>query len=85
MSDIINFTFSEKNSNVRIVLINAQPYFSLQDVCNILKINNITTLRERLDQKGVMLKERSSNEYVKLITHLIKTLTLYMMGLIKLN
>lgn len=61
MSDIINLTFSEKNSNVRIILINEQPYFALQDICKILNLNNVTRLRERLDQKGVELKSTATN------------------------
>ena len=56
MSDIINFTFSENNSNVRILLVKNEPHFALQDICTILNLNNVTRLRERLDQKGVHLK-----------------------------
>ena len=55
MSNIINFTFPDEDFTVRIVLIDNEPYFALQDICNILSLNNITKLRERLDQKYVSL------------------------------
>ena len=50
------YEFTQSQSRLRVCLIDGEPYFSLQDICCELNINNITKLRERLDQKGVKLK-----------------------------
>ena len=56
---IINFTFQK--STIRTVLINGEPYFSLRDICCILDINNQTTLKKRLDLKGVVSTDLLTN------------------------
>lgn len=46
--------FSKENlGSVRTVLIEGEPWFRLKDACSILKINNITDAKNRLNPKGL--------------------------------
>ena len=53
MNAISTFTFHESH-NVRVQLIQGEPWFCLRDVCNILDIQNQRDLlAKQLDKKGV--------------------------------
>ncbi|MDK8133998.1 BRO family protein [Lactobacillus iners] len=51
-NDIQIFNFG--NNEVRTKAINNEPYFSLEDVCEILEIEKIEKAKERLDEQGVL-------------------------------
>lgn len=46
-------TFHFKNNKIKIKAINNEPYFSLEDVCEILKIKDTKRAKTRLDEQGV--------------------------------
>ena len=49
MSNLISYTFSASESEVRIILIDDQPWFVAKDVCNILGLSNPTEALRSLD------------------------------------
>ena len=55
MSNIISYTFSASETEVRIILIDDQPWFVAKDVCNILGLTNSREALRSLDddEKGV--------------------------------
>ena len=53
MNAISTFTFHQDH-NIRVQLINGEPYFCLPDVCAVLDIQNSRQiLQKQLDEKGV--------------------------------
>lgn len=52
MSSLSVFCFHEAH-DVRVQLIDGQPWFCLPDVCNVLDIKNVAQLKNQLDEKGV--------------------------------
>lgn len=52
MNAISTFTFHESH-NVRVQLIDGEPWFCLPDICKTLDIKNVTQLRNQLDTKGL--------------------------------
>ena len=46
-------TFYFKNKQIKIKVINNEPYFCLEDVCEILKIKDTKRAKARLDEQGV--------------------------------
>ncbi|MCT7783573.1 MAG: Bro-N domain-containing protein, partial [Lactobacillus iners] len=42
-----------ENNEVKIRTINSEPYFDLENVCEILEIENPRRAKERLDEQGV--------------------------------
>ena len=42
-----------ENNEVKIRTINSEPYFDLENVCEILEIENSRRAKERLDEQGV--------------------------------
>ncbi|MCT7775416.1 MAG: Bro-N domain-containing protein [Lactobacillus iners] len=44
-----------ENNEVKIRTINSEPYFNLENVCEILEIENPRRAKERLDEQGVYL------------------------------
>ena len=57
MYDVINFHFQDEKNPVRVILIDNEPFFSLRDISKILTLGNQSTLKERLDKKGVVSNE----------------------------
>ena len=53
MNAISNFTFHEKH-NVRVQLINGEPWFCLSDVCKVLTVDRSSDLVRSLDEKGMV-------------------------------
>lgn len=51
MQNLMDFSYNKQD--LRVQLINNEPYFCLKDVCNILEIKDFRT--ERLDKDGVIL------------------------------
>jgi anti-repressor protein len=51
--------FNYKQSQVRTVTIDSEPWFAAQDVCNVLEIKNTSDALGRLDddEKGVVLTD----------------------------
>lgn len=43
-----------ENNKIKIKVIDNEPYFSLEDVCEILEIEKIEKAKERLDEQGVL-------------------------------
>ena len=58
-------TFHFKNNKIKIKAINNEPYFSLEDVCEILEIEKPEKAKEKLlDEQGVYLMfDYSSSEF----------------------
>lgn len=52
MSDLAVFSFHESH-DVRVQVIEVQPWFCLIDVCAVLDIQNVSQLKKQLDEKGV--------------------------------
>lgn len=48
-------TLRFENNEVKIRTINSEPYFNLENVCEILEIKNPEKAKERLDEQGVYL------------------------------
>ncbi|HGJ5855635.1 Bro-N domain-containing protein, partial [Arsenophonus nasoniae] len=48
----ISFSFQETH-DVRIKIINFEPWFCLKDICSILEIKNVSQLAAQLDEKGI--------------------------------
>lgn len=47
-------TLRFENNKIKIEVIDNEPYFSLEDVCEILEIEKIEKAKERLDEQGVL-------------------------------
>lgn len=47
-------TFYFEHNKIKIKVIDNEPYFSLEDVCEILEIEKIEKAKERLDEQGVL-------------------------------
>lgn len=56
MNDIVIYT-NRDFGEVRTTQINSEPYFCLSDVCKILNIGNVSQLKTRLEQGGVITSE----------------------------
>ncbi|EMX2177764.1 phage antirepressor protein, partial [Acinetobacter baumannii] len=52
MNAISNFTF-HNDYNVRVQLIDAEPWFCLADVCCVLSVDRTSRLLRDLDEKGL--------------------------------
>lgn len=44
-----------ENNEVKIRTINSEPYFDLENVCEILEIENPRRAKERLDEQGIRI------------------------------
>ena len=53
MNDLRIF-YSREFGKVRTSIINDEPYFNLNDVCDILEINNPSQAKTRLNRDGVI-------------------------------
>lgn len=61
-SGILTLLF--ENNEVKIRTINSEPYFDLENVCEILEIENPRRAKERLDEQGVyFLFDYSSSRF----------------------
>ena len=61
------FTFSKKNVSIRTQVINHEPWFIAQDLCNAIGIGNITDAVKRLDDDEKMTSIQSnSNQSCKM-------------------
>lgn len=52
---------NEEFGEIRMVLLNDEPYFCLSDVCKCLDLNNTSQVKARLDEKGVILNDTLTN------------------------
>lgn len=48
---------NEEFGEVRTIFINDKPYICLADICKILDIGNVSQLKTRLNQDGVITNE----------------------------
>lgn len=60
---------SEEFGNVRTVIVNNDPMFCLIDVCRALEIGNVSQLKTRLNQGGVIIKVRFDIQEYKTQIH----------------
>ena len=57
MSDKLEIFKNEEFGEVRTTIINNKPYICLADICKILDIGNVSQLKTRLNQDGVITNE----------------------------
>lgn len=70
MNDSLS-VFSFESRNVRIVLIDNEPWFVAKDVCSILEIKNVSDALARLDvdeRSTIVLNDSSPNPYISIIS-----------------
>lgn len=59
MEQLTVFNFNQQE--VRTVLVETEPFFCLKDVCDILEVGNVSQLKTRLIQDGVITNEVIDN------------------------